>query len=207
MANVPNVPGVPALPSYSGIGTVLLIADVISAISTFLFGTGWGIYTEDGIQAFSYDSVLDFDFKQDWPVSDAPQEEGAFVSYDKVQMPFDVRVRVTSGGSTAERQNLLTSVLAASNSLELFDVVTPEMTFVSCNITHVDFKRTSTNGVGNITIDIWFVQIRVTSTANFTNTQQPGAAGQQNTGSVSPQNPSRQIQQSASDAGGNSLVQ
>jgi len=206
MPNIPNVPGVPALSSYSGIGTVLLVTDAISFLSTLLFGTGWGIYL-DGEQAFAYNSILDFDFKQDWPISDAPQEEGAFVSYDKVQLPFDVRVRVVSGGSPVERQALLTSVLAAANTLELYEVVTPELTYANCNVTHVDYKRTSVNGVGVIVCDIWFQQIRVTSTANFTNTQEPGIAGQQNTGSVSTQQPSREIQNGVVDSSGNSLVQ
>lgn len=198
--NVPNVPGVPPLSSYSGSSIVLLFNDAISAISNILFGTGWGIFL-DGEQAFDYQSILDFDYKQDWPISDYPVEEGAFQSYDKVQLPFDVRVRVSSGGTISERQALLTSVQAAANTLDLYDVVTPEQTYASCNITHVDYKRTSVNGVGVIVMDIWFIQIRVTSTAVFSNTQQPGIAGQQNTGSVSALTPSQQVQDEVSRAG------
>jgi len=122
MAIVPNVPGVPALSAYGGQSIVLLVADAISLFNSF-FGSGWGIFL-DGQQAFAYNSVLDFDYKQDWPLSDYPVEDGAFQSYDKVQLPFDVRVRVASGGSESERQDLLTSVQAAANTLDLYDVVT-----------------------------------------------------------------------------------
>ncbi|MHB8272814.1 phage baseplate protein [Bradyrhizobium sp.] len=183
MPDVPQVPGVPQLSSYSANSVVLLVADAISAFSG-LFGPTWGIFL-DGTQAFAYNSIVDFDYKQDWPVSDYPVEDGGFLSYDKVQLPFDVKVRVASGGSESDRQDLLTSVLAAANMLSLYDVVTPEQTYSSCNITHVDFKRTNTNGVGMILIDIWFIEIRVTSTSNFSNTQTPAVAGKQGAGLVS----------------------
>lgn len=205
MVNLPNVPGVPALSSYSAQNIVLLVADAVSLFNAIL-GSRWGIYL-NGAQAFPYRSIVDLDFKQDWPVSDYPVENGAFQSYDKVQLPFDVRVRVTSDGNEAARQALLNAVQAAANTLDLFDVVTPEMVYTSCNITHVDYKRGSQNGVGFILIDIWFVQIRVTSTATFTDTKTPGIAGQQNTGSVAPQAPSAAIQQGVTDPSGNSLVQ
>jgi hypothetical protein len=183
MPDIPNLPGVPPLSSFSTDGVVLLFADVVSALLGFLGGPQWGVFL-DGVQAFDYNSVVDFDFKQDWPISDYQVEDGGFQSYDKVQLPFDVRVRVSSGGSEFERQSLLTSVLAAANTLDLYEVVTPEQTYPSCNITHVDFKRTATNGVGMIIIDIWFIEIRVTSTSTFSNTQNPTTSGQQSTGSV-----------------------
>lgn len=205
MADVPNLPGVPALISYAANDVALLVADVISAVGA-LFGSQWGIFL-DGAQAFDYNSVVDFNYKQDWPISDYQLEDGAFQSYDKVQLPFDVKVRVASGGSESEREALLTSVMAAANTLDLYDVVTPEQTYSSCNITHIDFARTATNGVGMIVIDIWFIEIRITSTSTFSNTQQPGVAGQQNSGNVSPVAPNQQTQQGLTDGSGNSTVQ
>ncbi len=196
---IPNVPGVPALASYGAQSAVLLFADAVSLFNS-LTGSGWGIFL-DGQQAFPYNSVVDWDYKQDWPVSDYPVENGAFQSYDKVQLPFDVRVRVASGGSPAAIQALIDGVEAACNSLNLYDVVSPEKTYPSCNPTHSDYKRTNTNGVGMILMDIWFIQIRVTSTATFTDTAAPGAAGQQNTGSVATQQPSQAIQDSVASAG------
>jgi hypothetical protein len=187
MPNIPNVPGVPPLPSYSPNTIVLLAADVVLAILG-LFGSQWGVFL-DGAKAFDYHSIVDFDYKQDWPTSDYPVEDGGFQSYDKVELPFDVRVRVARGGTESDRESLLSSVRAAAGTLDLFDVVTPEQTYSDCNITHVDFKRSSAGGVGLIIIDIWFTEIRQTSTSNFTQTQQPGNSGQVNTGNVSPQAP------------------
>lgn len=193
MVNVPKVPGVPALPSYSANNISLLVADVTFAINS-LFGPQWGIFL-DGAQAFPYQSILDFDYKQDFPISDYQVEEGGFQSYDKVTLPFDVKVRVVSGGSESEREALLTAVHDAAATLDLFDVVSPERTYVGCNITHFDYKRSSSSGVGIIIIDIWFTEVRESATATFANTQQPGVAGQQNTGSVTAQPAGQAINQ------------
>ncbi len=182
--DVPNVPGVPQLPSYSPNGLALLAADAVALFGA-AFGPQWGIFL-DGAQAFPYNSVVDFDFKQDFPVSDYQQEDGGFQSYDKVQLPFDVRVRVASGGTESERQALISEVKAASNTLNLYDVVTPEQTYSSCCVTHSDYKRQAQNGVGLVVVDIWFVEIRITSTSTFSNTQTPAVAGQQSTGNVAP---------------------
>lgn len=191
MPNIPNVPGVPPLSSYSANNIALLVADVATALNS-LFGSQWGIYL-NGLQAFDYQSIVDFDYKQDWPTADYPIEEGGFQSYDKVELPFDVKVRVVSGGSESDRQSLLDSVHAAAGTLDLFDVVTPEKTYTGCNISHIDYKRSAGSGVGMIMIDIWFIEIRESATANFANTQSPVNAGQVNTGNVSPQAPSQEI--------------
>ena len=184
MPDVPNAPGVPSLSSYLANAISLLAADAIDIVIGNLGFPQWGIYL-DGAPAFDFNSVVDFTYKQEWTISDYPVEEGGFQSYDTVQLPFDIKVRIASGGSEMERQALLDAVDAAANTLDLYDVVTPEKIYSSCNIMHYDYKRTSTNGVGMIIIDIWFVEIRVTATAALSNTQNPTNAGTQSNGNVS----------------------
>jgi hypothetical protein len=198
--DIPNVPGVPPLLSYGVSGAVLLTEDIISALTGIAFGPVWGIFL-NGTPAIDYNSVVDFDYKQDWSISDYQVEDGGFQSYDKVQHPFDVRVRVASGGSAVDRQALLDSVDAAANTLNLYDVVTPEATYSSCNITHYDYKRTAVNGVGMIIVDIWFEEVRVTSTATYTSTASPTNAGPVGVGAVSAASPPAQVQGSVSAAG------
>lgn len=139
-----------------------------------------------GANIASLFSVVDFEFKQDWNVSDYPVEQGGFQSYDKVQLPFDVRMRVAAGGSQSNRQALLDTVAGIANSIELFNVYTPEETYVNCNVTHYDYARKAGTGAGLIVVDIWLTEIRVTATTAFSNTQQPGNAGQQSLGNVQP---------------------
>lgn len=146
-------------------------------------------------------STVDFQFKQDWPISNYPQEEGAFQSYDKVTLPFDVKVRLASGGSVANRQAFLQTCLGIANSLALFDIVTPEIVFSSVNCTHIDWDRNAQRGVSLIALDLWFQQIPVQAAATFSNTQQPGVAGRQSIGNVQPQTPNSQVQSSFSSLG------
>lgn len=194
MANVPKVPGVPALPSFSASIPVLLIADAIASILSLFAEVEWGIFLE-GNPAMDFNSVQKFEYKQDWPISDYPVQEGAFQSYDKVQLPFDNRLTLTSGSSAAERQQFLADLKIIGNSLKLYDVVTPEAVYASTNVSHIDYRRTATNGVGMIIADLWLVEIRVSATAKFSNTKSPNSAGQQGLGVQQAQTPPASVTQ------------
>lgn len=188
--NVPNVPGVPPLLRNPNLASAALSLLVNQAIRFLVapFSAQWGIYL-GGAPVVLADSVVSFGYKQDWTVADYPVEEGAFESYDKVETPFGVRVRFASGGSTANRQALLDSIAAIADDLNLYDVVTPEAVYTSCNITHYDYHRDAKSGVGLMIVDVWLVEVRVTATAAFANTKSPTAAGTTNGGSVNTTTP------------------
>ena len=255
MPNVPNVPGVPALASYSANNTELVVADAAFAVQAFL-PPSWGIYYQgapvilpasvvsqvvtSAIAPFAqiasllgfpnllpvFASTLEFDFDQDWTVADTPQEQGAFQSYDKVQLPFDLRTRMVCGGPVSQRQAFLNTIFAiaggsplGSSSLigsalssvasgltsaasaltggilsgtltpPLFDILTPEGTYSSCSVRRVSFSRRAEEGATLIAADLYWVQVRQTSTATFPNAQAPGIAGPQSGGNVQPQTP------------------
>lgn len=185
MPAVPNVLGVPRLSSYSIGDAVLLVADGILA-SLFSSSPSWGIF-RNGLPVIDSDSTVSFELKQDFPISDYPVEKGGFQSYNKVQLPTDIRVSVAGGGSDASRQVFLASIDAVMNTTDVYDVVTPEKVYTGYNFSHRDFRRTAHNGVGLITVDLWLIEIRATATANFQSTQQPGVAGQQGLGNVQPE--------------------
>ena len=128
-------------------------------------------------------SFVDMDYKQDWPTSDYPVEQGSFQSYDKVQLPFNIPVRLAFSGPAVQRQQFLSVINTMANSLNLYDVYTPEGAYTSCSVDHVEFHRDATR-VSMIVVDVWFEQIRETSTAIFPNTQSPASAGTQAQGSV-----------------------
>jgi hypothetical protein len=112
-----------------------------------------------------------------------------------VQTPFEARVRIASGTSKTDRTNLLTVVDQLHQSLDTYDVVTPEITYQSANIHHYDYQRTATNGAGLIVVDLWLTQIVQTSTSKFANTQTPSGAdplsgGQQQAKDLPPSWPS-----------------
>lgn len=174
MPQVPKLPGVPTLASYSSFVGSLLVADTIASI-TALFRTQWGAF-QNGNAVIRADNVVDLSFKQEWSISNYPTEQGAFESYDKVNSPFEVRVRFSSGGPLIDRQNLLKSVNIVDNSLDKFDIVTPEAVYIGVNMMHFDYQRAADHGAGLIVVDTWWVEIRDNAQATFSNTKMPSGA-------------------------------
>ena len=188
--NVPIAPGVPPLlrnPLAPIVTTALLVADAVLSIIG-LFGNQWGIF-QNGIPVIVPDTVATVEYKQAWLISDYPVEEGAFQSYDKVQTPFEATIRMAVGGSTADRQVFLEDVAAIAGTFDLYDVVTPDAIYQSANVVSYDYRRTAHEGLGLLVVDIRLVEVRVTATTQFSNTQSPSGANTTFTGAVNPATP------------------
>lgn len=229
---VPRVPGVPRLSSYAASLPVLVLADVVSTIRAFGLPQ-WGLYAEDGqpviipataltqqIQSLTAGlstvaallganivpctaSMVDFDYARDAPISDYPVEQGGFQTYNKVVLPFDVRLKLACSGTSSQRQSFQNTLDELLASIAVISVVTPERSFRNCNCTHVDYRRTANSGVSMIIADVWFKQVnQLSSIGVFINTQQPFASGQQSIGNVQAQVPSGAVSQQLAAAGG-----
>lgn len=172
---VPDAPGVPPLvrdeapPDQPELET----QDAISPVGQTSTPT-WGLY-KDGEPVLFADSVVALEFRQDWELQDYPIEDGAFETYNKVKTPFTIRVRFASGGSENNRGALLSDVAFLAETLDLYDVVTPEVTYLNCNIEHYDYRRTSDQGVGLLVVEVHLRQIRVVEQPAFSNTQPQSA--------------------------------
>ncbi len=231
MPDVPNVPGVPILSSYAATIPALIPGDVGDALRSFL-PPQWGIYLNgtpviipasilSQVAGFPINvatqiaalvgrqnlvpviaSTAEFDYAADAPISNYPQERGSFQSYNKIVLPWDVKMRITCSGGLAQRQAFFSTIDALRRSLALYDLVTPERVYVSCNCEHVDYRRNAERGVTMIQSDLWFKQVEVKTAALFTNTQQPGEAAQQSIGNVQPQDPTGVLTQQFALAGG-----
>jgi hypothetical protein len=199
--DVPSVPGVPAVLRQIGAVTnniALLAADVASIARMFL-GPQWGIL-KGGQPLLVGNSVVAFDFRKEWRVSDYPVEKGAFASYDKVAVPFDVRITFAVSGegsllsslipgaagwmAVPNRTAMLTLLDTAAKSLDLVSVITPEATYDSCNIVHYDYRREARGGTTLIRVDVWLVEIRIAPSPQFTQTKTEAAAAPVNDGPV-----------------------
>lgn len=154
-----------------------------------LISPEWGIFNSSGNAVVKATNVVGFDYKTEWTVSDYPLERGSFESYNKVKLPYDARVRFSAGGSFANRSAFIASVDAIAGDLKLYDVVTPEKTWLSANIIHYDLARSATSGAGLVVIDVWLQQIRVTAQATPTNTAAPSGATATDGGQVQTQTP------------------
>jgi hypothetical protein len=183
---------------------VALGSDAIQVVQA-LTDVQWGLFSQDGLGPdITGDSVMAVDYRNERRISNFPQEQGAFASYNKVKEPLDVRVTFTFGGFTnfgvlgalgalgsgsgdAARQSFLLDCAQASDSLGLYSVVTREVSYGNMNVTHVDYRRTAKNGATLLTVDVWCQEVRLVGTAAFSDTQNSDSADPVNGGQVASQ--------------------
>ena len=179
---VPNAPGVPALlrNGVKVLDTLTLGVFGLSGALDSLIGAEpvqWGIFSmKTGRPVAMADSVVSLDYRNAARISDYPVEQGAFASYNKVDNPYDIKVRMTCGGSQARRGEFIAAIEAASRSLELYLVLTPERSFSNANIEAWDCRREAANGAGIIIADLHMREVRQTATAAFNAPKTPAAA-------------------------------
>lgn len=135
----------------------------------------WGILDANGNAVIEPDSFVSVAYRQNSRVANFPVEEGGFESYDKVQTPYDLRVRVTKGQSVEARSAFLAVLESLQQGLDVVSVVTPEVVLDAANLETFDYDRTAVNGVALLTVDLYFVQIRFTATAEYSQVNSPQA--------------------------------
>lgn len=189
--DVPLAPGVPPLPrSPTAIAAaVVLLTEDAFGLFQGVGITQWGIF-QNGLPVILADNVVAVEFKQDWTISNYPLEGGAFETYDKVQLPFEIHLQFSTGGSISDRQSFLNSIAAVVGNTQLYDVLTPEQLYQNVNLKHWDYDRRASN-VGLLTVDIWVEQINQTASQSFQNVQNPASASPVAAGSVSPNTPTQ----------------
>lgn len=207
--NVPNVPGVPQLLRRASAGPPAIVASaagIASLIRAFTSQNQWGIFEHheagfvtgaDGIPtatvqprgapAVTPDSFLNFGYVQESSVTTAPVQDGGFADYNRMGSPFEVTLRMSKGGTVAERRTFLNQI-DALNTTKLYDIFTPEKTYVRCNFIRTELSRRGEKGAYWIDMaDVIFREIRpvvaVYTKTVIANPTLPDATQQQNNGS------------------------
>jgi hypothetical protein len=198
---VPNAPGVPAL-----LRNAATIADTatfgllgVSDALDLLIGAEqvqWGIFeTETGLPVVIADSVLGFDYRNGAKIADFPVEDGTFATYNKTATPFDIKVRMVCGGDDERRRSFIEAIEAASRSLTLYDVVTPQAAYANANIEAWDYRRDTSGGAGIIVADLYLREVREATAAYSVAPvpKSPSAASTVDMGRVQPVKPPESI--------------
>ena len=153
----------------------------------------WGIVDSNHNFVVTPDSVLDFDFRKEFRVANFQIQSGGFASYNKVNLPFEIVVRMSKGGDQQSRTDFLAQIQAIADTTDLYSILTPEKTYQNCNITRSELSRRGEEGAFFIEVDVFFIEIRQVSAqysataANTQNAQQPSDQPPINTGTVQPQ--------------------
>lgn len=212
--DVPKVPGVPAIPRsplFPPAAQAALGLVQGALWRSFQSGTRWGIFDSQGKAladpskltgaagtlagslgvgaTLSTDSV---DFSKETRVSDFPVERGSFAAYNKVELPATPTVTLCLAGTEAERTQFLAAIDAACKSVDLYDVVTPEVTYKGYSIERYAYQRRTSRGATLIAVELGLKEILQVS-AQYTQTQrptqEPSAAATTDNGKVQAQTP------------------
>lgn len=205
------IPQYPDVPFALGVPVVLRDAansappqgQALSADAPGVYDTStapqWGLFDLSGNAVITADSVLGFEYKKTWKIPNYPQEQGAFATYNKVELPGEPRMVFTKAGSVADRTAFLAQVETVCASLDLYAAYTPEVQFGSVNPTSFNIlNRTADQGATVLRVEILLEEVRLTAGQQFssstapaspTNTVQPSGQAQQNIGAVLPQTP------------------
>lgn len=185
----------PDVPLTDGVPPVLRsrLAPVVTSVSAMLSDSlgiqtreqsQWGIYDESGTQVLVPETVIAFEMAPESLVADYPIEGGGFESYNKVQLPFSVRLMMEKVGSKAERSAFLDMLENMRLSTELFDVMTPEKTYLDTTLERYELMRSNETGPQVLRVEVVMREVRLEAQVTFTNEESPNAVETANAGSV-----------------------
>lgn len=150
----------------------------------------WGVFDSNGNKVIDPDNVFAFSDRAEWRESDYPVQRGTFASFNKVVVPFEDTLRMTKGGSLSDRQKFLKSIDDIAGDTNLYQIRTPEKTYLNMNILRRELLRRSSEGAYFLEVDIFFRNIieqtpqYSTAAANTANAQNPPALPTVNQGNV-----------------------
>lgn len=218
--NVPDLPGVPQLsrPINAAIAQVPALAVGLGSFATILGQSlqqtpQWGIFDAQGDQlgiSNTTPSILSalesqvlgssvptlstygFDYVKEMTVSGFPTEGGSFANYNKVEQPANPVVTLILDGSQSDRANFLNAINVACKSTNVYNVVTPEVTYTGYTMERFTYARRAQRGATLLIVDISMKEAR-SVTATFTTSivapQNPSSTPQVNNGMTQPTTP------------------
>ena len=162
--DVPQLPGVPSLPSNGSIFPSFGIPSYTQQLQDSSTVTNiplWQITDANGMPILLPDSIVEFEYRGEQKIPNYPVEQGSFSNYNKISMPFDARLTCTcSGNESMSKQGFLAAIDVLLRGLQLCAIVTPDATYQSVNLIHVDYRRDSRQGVSLILVQLWFQEVR-----------------------------------------------
>ena len=137
----------------------------------------------EGEYALEPDSFVNFEYKVDHKIPNYPIQNGSFASYNKIALPYEIKIRVTKKG-ISNISSFINQILILLNSVQILAVVTPDRIYNSVNLIHFDYKKEAVNGATLLIADLTFEEVRVVVSPSVP-TATPNGAGTISNGQVS----------------------
>lgn len=192
--NVPQLPGVPQLvrSALTAVNTVLNTGLLVQEIIAFVTAQApvWGVLDQNNNKVINPDNIYSLNYRAEWRKSNYTNQVGAFTSFNKVEVPFETAVRMTKGGSLSDRKAFLKQIKAIVADTNLYNIATPEETFLNVNVTRFEYTRRSSEGAYFLEVDLMFDAVNQqnaqysSTSANTANALNPAALPTVNGGNV-----------------------
>lgn len=143
----------------------------------------WGIYINDA-PALVCDGATTVDVHFEANISNAPQEGGKLLSYNKVKQPTKAHITLLKGGDIIERDTFISALIKFRDDLRLLSIVTPDHVYSNVNITSVSFARNPDRGYLLIAADVGLDEVMIATAIEEKQTADSNGKKQQNNGQV-----------------------
>lgn len=216
--DVPVAAGVPALLGQSVSTGIAASASTIlaTALDEYTISTAashWGIFTASNQPVITSGHVRALGVQSMYRVSDGPQENGSFLSYNKVRIPGQYEIEMLCDGSSFEYgdASIFSDLLSAAGisgapsslsqtkalfmaaldrlvaSLDLYWVNTPDARYKNANVIGYQMRREAQRGASMIFADIMLQEVRITAQENAAPTKEASGASMTTGGNVQTQ--------------------
>jgi hypothetical protein len=124
----------------------------------------WGLFSESGGEAVTFDSFIDIEIKNQGKVLTEPIEEGGFMAYNKVESPLEVRVTLGTNGPSYKIESTLSSLKDLKIGTDKLTVSTPFGTYDSMTLESFDYQHANDNGANALMVECVLREVREVET-------------------------------------------
>lgn len=146
----------------------------------------WTLLAEGGGQLVQFTSLLDIDILHEGQALSYPIEKGAFMSYNKVQSPLDIRVTLAKMGLPSEFSDILKTLDKYQTEALKLSAVTPSAYFDSLTLQSYSHRHEHRRNANMLTVELHLVEVREvesqTTNVQISKPKNPTSSGKVNTG-------------------------
>lgn len=120
--------------------------------------------TKTGSDLVRFTSFLSCDVRNESTVVSSQVEEGSFASYNKVDSPLEVNVRLGIQGNDSELKDALDTLDSLRKSTKLINLVMPSAEYRDLNLEVFNYTIKTETGRGVLFVDLTLKEIRQVET-------------------------------------------
>ena len=119
----------------------------------------WDVLTDGGMSVFDVDSTISMESSHANKVANFPIENGGFGSYDKVNEPKTIKLKMTVGSANGRSEKFLNALETELVATNLRTIVSPEISYSNMTLDKYSYQRTAEKTVDQVSVELSFIEI------------------------------------------------